>query len=215
MTESDKKYLIDFIKVDDSFYAKYKRNSTLKLALRNAREQSGRNLETGVYEKSEIKENWFEQDLILARQFSSILLYSIVLEQIGSIFQLTEGSQFKGIKNAIFSFSNVKDKTIMEEIYSLRNSFAHKFGLCTENNRISKSKFILSIDEKDDLLKLPKTKWSGDYSDKSEDTSTTINLIKFQDFTEKIYQKIQEYLNLNRLELLISIEELNSRYTVI
>lgn len=213
MTKSEQEYLIDFLRVDDLFYKKYNRTSTLKLALRNAREQSGRNLETGIYEKNEIDGKWFEQDLVIARQFSSILHYSILLEQLGSIFKLN--NKYKGIKNAIYSFSEIQDEKLIEELYSLRNSFAHKFGLCTENNRPNKSKFILSNDENEDLIKLPNTKWLGDYNDKSENTSTTINLIRFQDLAEKIYTKVIEHIISNTLEMHISKEELNSRYTII
>lgn len=80
-------YVELLLKVDESFETKFNRISTIKSLIKGAREFSGRNLQTGVYEKKDINEYDFLNELFETKRLSGLMSYLILLEIIGSIFQ--------------------------------------------------------------------------------------------------------------------------------
>lgn len=80
-------YVELLLKVDESFETKFNRISTIKSLIKGAREFSGRNLQTGVYEKKDINEYDFLNELFETKRLSGLISYLILLEIIGSIFQ--------------------------------------------------------------------------------------------------------------------------------
>jgi len=205
------------------------RISNIGSILKAARYLSGRNLETGIYEMNELTINNVLVGLIHPFQFAGVMCYLILLEQIGTIFRfINEPSchNNKGIICALKKFSNLNDEKKTKSIDALRNSLTHRFGLATEKkqNKPDKSdksdkqyKFILSIERNKGIVKLPISPWLGDFSDKSEDTSTTIYMIDFADMVEQIIDKVKNEINLENLELKLKdgVDELYARYTCI
>ena len=62
---------------------------------------------------------------------------------------------------------------------------------------------------------MPITPWEGDFSDKSEKTSTTIYIKDLEELVENIYQTIKIKLEKNELISKIDMDELFTRYTMI
>jgi hypothetical protein len=191
------------------------RFSTIALSLRGARKLSGRNLETGVYEKNEYNEQNFKENTVFSFQFLGLLSYLIFLEQIGSIFcNKNETRCNKAILYALKTFSSLSNDKA-EAVFALRNSLAHKYGLATEKDRRLKFKFSILIEENTEIIKLPAKNWAGDFSDKSDETLTEIYTITLIDLIESIYTKIQEEIEKNNLEIQIEKDEIESRFTII
>ena len=195
------------------------RYSMTALLLRNARKLAGRNIETGVYEMNEVNENNFVEQTYYSMQYTSLINYLILLEQIGSIFkpkEIDKIEQTNGIYCTLKYFSPLNQEKI-EAIKALRNSLVHKFGLATEKkDKGGKSfKFSLSVEKNDEIV-IPKD-WSGDFSDKSDDTLTTIFIPSFKDLVEGIYSNIIQDWELSKLEILrkVTINEMKARYTIV
>ncbi|MGY0427265.1 MAG: hypothetical protein ACWIPI_10645 [Polaribacter sp.] len=143
MTNQEKlKYIERFMSTLDDFENNYQRRSTFNLALKGARDFSGRNIHNGFYEKREINEYNFENRLLDTKYFNSLLLYFIVHEQIGSLFNHnTIIAGYDGIRKALLTYTNNLTEKEINAIYSLRNSLAHRFGLATEINNKKSFKF--------------------------------------------------------------------------
>lgn len=195
------------------------RYSMMALLLRNARKLAGRNIETGVYEMNEVNENNFVEQTYYSMQYTSLINYLILLEQIGSIFKPKEIDKIEktnGIYCTLKYFSPLNQEKI-DAIKALRNSLVHKFGLATEkkDKGAGSFKFLLSI-KKNNKIVIPKY-WSGDFSDKSDNTLTTIFIPSFEDLVEGIYSNIVQDWELSKLEILpeVTINEIKARYTIV
>ena len=108
--------------------------STVKLLIYEARELSGRNIKTGIYDNSDLNDFENKYYLYNSRRFNGLFLYLLLLEVIGSLVNSKSNPNSKnGIKRALIIFS---DKIIGDNqsvIVGLRNSLAHRFSLCTES----------------------------------------------------------------------------------
>lgn len=150
---------------------------------------------------------------IEAEYFSSLILYLIFLEQVGTIF--TNGrSHKKGIQCALEDFSTLKEEERIA-IYYLRNTLAHNYGLATDNSNSNKQndkhKFTLSY--KGDLIHVPKKCWDNDYTNRDDEDSTTINIFRLMEMVDNLYNNLKN--NYENLELKIGIEEIKTRFTVL
>ena len=197
------------------------RFSTIILLLRSSRKLFGCDLKTGIYNKNELNEENYENETYQSFQFTGLINYLILLEQFGSIFKPKNQLKIKE-KNGIFCslkyYSSLSIDQI-ETIRSLRNSLAHKFGLATEKKQNKKPprKFIISIEHNPEIVKLPKIDWAGVFTDKSQQSSTTIHIINLITLIESIYQQMVTDNNSNNLALILEdgIPELETRYTII
>ncbi|WP_460545843.1 hypothetical protein, partial [Echinicola sediminis] len=211
-------YISKFLSLEQPMDENPIRYSSLILLLKSARKLFGCDLNTGKYQKNEFTEENVFDGTFLGHQFTAVIDYLILLEQIGSIFKPKNTADHKhkiGIFRALKYFSSLNDKKI-NAIVSLRNSLTHRFGRATEKNPKSGSprKFILSIERNTDIVSLPKKDWTRIFSDKEDHSSTTIHII---DFVENVYQNICQDNKMKNLEtsLLDGLEELNSRNTII
>jgi hypothetical protein len=77
-------------------------------------------------------------------------------------------------------------------------------------------KFTLVNDNTTDLIKYPIQKWNLDYSDKSDDTSTQISVIKLQDLIESVYKNLIIEIENDTVELALDekTNELKARFTI-
>jgi hypothetical protein len=198
------------------------RVSCIASLLIGARKLSGCNIVTGKYEMLEINEENFTSGTYHSFQFTGLINYLIFLEQIGSIFKPKEcptSLKSNGISNALNYFSTLKDESKINGIVSLRNSLAHRFGLATEKNPKTKParKFTLNFDRNKDIISNPTTEWNGDFSDKTDSTSTNVFIINLIELIEGVYLKIKEEHANGNLELILKdgMNELKARYTII
>lgn len=217
-------YLSNFLKIDQPMEKQPIRYSSVALLLRGARKLSGRNIENGSYEMNELNEQNFIEQTFFSFQFAGLINYLIFLEQIGSIFKPInqEAPTGKGRGNGIYRtlsyYTNLNDKK-KKSVVALRNSLTHKFGLATESKPNSgfPARFSLSISRNDEIIEIPKegSCWKGDFSNKSDDCLTIVYIIDLLDQIENIYQNIYDNLNDDNIEMLIELDELKARYTII
>lgn len=196
------------------------RLSSITLLLKGARKLFGCDIVTGKYEMLELNEENFNLVTYHSFQFSGLINYLIFLEQIGSIFKpkgSPTSSKSNGINNALNYFSILNDQGKINGIVSLRNSLVHRFGLATEKNPKTKParKFTLSIERNKDIISDPTTDWKGDFTDKTDSSSTTVYMIDLVELIEAVYSKIKEEYDKGNLELILGLDELKARYTII
>lgn len=215
MNVNNNEYVELLLKVDGSFETKFNRISTIKSLLKGAREFSGRNLQTGIYEMKDINENDFLNELFETKRLNGLISYLILLEIIGSIFQSKKIiCNKKGIDRALFLFSEKINGDSIFGISSLRHSLVHRFSLCTKDKGDKSFKFKLNWGKNETILKIPILRWDGNFANSDEKTYTEIYVENLVDEIEFIYnQAIYQFKN-NIVEVDISIDELNSRYTI-
>lgn len=187
----------------------------------------GRNVETGesydngggtpidYVNRNELVEHWmFNEEL-----FTGLTMYLILLDQIGCIFAKNDKidkTHKSGIKYALSCFSDFSEEEC-EAIYALRCSMAHNFGLATEMQKKKAYKFTLSFDSGlSPAVCLSRKKWSGDYSDKSDETSTEIGVYALCDAIEDVVKNVYQSFDNGDLSLKVeSTDEVASRFTLI
>lgn len=201
------------------------RKSNFMMALKSARLHTGRNVDTGVAnsmaemewnsrERNETKENQsYNSEL-----FTGLTIYSILLEQIGSIFERTDilkEEKNNGIINALNMFSSLSKKE-KEAINGLRNNLAHNFGLASDSRFPNRGrKFILSFSKDAPIVKLPIRSWNCNYEDKCEDSSTIIGVYAFCNEIENIIKELMNTYKSGNLKFKLPDEEIKSRFTII
>lgn len=150
---------------------------------------------------------------IEAEYFSSLILYLIFLEQVGTIFKKASENSIE-IMRALEDFSTITSEEDRRAIYYLRNTLAHNYGLATDNinpnKKNDKYKFILSYFG--NLIKHADIPWSNDYSNRTDETSTTINIFRLMEIVDDVFENLKK--NSENLALRIGIDEILTRFTV-
>lgn len=202
------------------------RKSTLQLALEKARHSCG--IEEGVSANENTfgwRQNMTELAQCLAERgieklpictdetdlFTALFLYLNILEQLAHLFL----GHHKNIKHVIEEFSNSSEGEMLQE---LRHSLAHSFGLVNikPTDDKPKTKFILSFEESNKVVSAPEQNWCGDYSDKSDNTSTRVYVFPFINLAEEIIAKAKKEAEDGILDFeLKDIEEIKSRFTIL
>jgi len=197
------------------------RYSCLIIALEDSRMLTGRNLENGKYDLNILRN---DKTFLNPNSFIGIINYLLFLEMIGEIFRLKsfKTNKTNNIFKALKQFGNSIPENDINTIIALRNSLAHNYGLIntpkySKENPTKRHKFI--IDNSDDclvLIKYPTKKWDGDYTDKSDDSSTIVSSIKLIELIESIYRNLRNEIDKNSIELSLKggIEELKSKFTI-
>lgn len=196
------------------------RYSCLMIALQDARKITGRDIINGKI-NNDILENG--QSFLNPYSFIGVVNYLLILELIGDIFRLKTFTTNKksNIYKALKQFSILRNDNDIDTIIALRNSLAHNYGLINIPYNIKEyptklHKFTLINDNTTDLIKYPIQKWNLDYSNKSDDTSTQISVIKLQELIESVYKKLIIEIEKDKVELALDkkIIELNARFTI-
>lgn len=161
-----------------------------------------------------------EYDDYYANNYSALLNYLVFLEMVGTIFKPIQSKTLNsnnGIYKALKYFGENLDHQEISAIRALRNSLAHNFGLAIKNSKFHylTHKFALDFSDDKNLITPPIKKWKGKFSDKSDETLTTINYNNLIQLIENIYQKLLDMNEKGELELAISEEELNTRFSII
>ena len=137
--------ILDLLRLEQPMSKNPDRFSNIVLLLKAARKLTGRNIETGDYEKNEFNDEDFEDGLFHSFQYTGLINYLILLEQFGSIFSQRESGN--RISCALLDFPGLDDIKKINAIVALRHTLTHKFGLATEIKKDKtelQHKFILS-----------------------------------------------------------------------
>ena len=143
--------------------------------------------------------------------FNALTLYLIALDQLGHIFvsgrkKLEVGEMLK--RSRIEEF---RDEEVQTAIENLRNSLCHNFGLAN-----TKYKFSLNFNSYDGIIKVPDKKFNIDWSDKSKETQTIVNVFPLCNAIEKVIKSIVEKYENGELSCVIDdVEELKTKFTLI
>ena len=203
--------------------------STLMLAIRAARFNSGRPTDTGEFHHGQFAARYNMSAVATSEEtdweflkdeasaFNSILLYLIALEQIGAIFfekKCDKGYRESGIQTAL---RNMADWLTIEEanaISNLRNSLAHSYGLVNLYKGKNSSKFEIDITTQTTcIVKLPDEEWDGDYN--KNGNNTVVYYEPLCNLVENILRGVVEMYTRGELYLKDEdIEKIKRRYFV-
>jgi hypothetical protein len=182
--------------------------SSLTAALRDARQNTGRNIETGKDSPGNNKGgNW-----------SGAICYLIIADQIGKCYKpknKINDSNDNAIIRCLKYYTKLNKKEI-DAIYALRNAFAHDYNISNyETKHIHlRHHFTLLNTRLNGILKLPKNQWLGFPDQKTTDNMTVLSLPSLGDLIENIYLHIVELHKKNNLEIILKggAKELQTRY---
>ena len=198
--------------------------STLTIAIRGARQLSGRNTDTGEIIPKIDLENFKKQTLggtYESNKFMSVAMYLIIIDLIGNIFKRKGGKEQKNqrFKQALEHFSELNSNQI-DSLKALRNSLAHKFSLGNESE-------IFTLDfskESEDIIVPPEERYvSKNRNNKSKDENvSTAYYENICDLVENIYGELHNSSKKNQLEIVakykenikLKIHDFNSMYFV-
>jgi hypothetical protein len=159
--------------------------SCLTKALREARHITGRNKSTGLPDP----ENTFG-DL---GNWSGAMCYMTILDQIGKCYRpksKTKCTRGSPIVIALTYFSSLSSDEI-SAIYALRCAFFHDFSLYNKHdNPKLQHTFAVENHPTNPVVILPKSNWDGKMSSRTSDNNTHVNLRKFGDLVEEIYENL-------------------------
>ena len=184
------------------------RKSTLSLSLQNARDCSGfRQCVPYTRKEFDLRHQGLRTD-DEADMFCALMNYLVVLEQIGTLFY--KGRIIEALKE---SGMPLKQRCALN---GLRNALAHHGGLAIWDEHKHKGyKFIVDFNDSADIVKLSSIVWNGDYSDKSEETSTTIYAISLIQLVENIVKHLSEKLTDFVDKCTLSQEEIATKFTIL
>ena len=180
-------------------------------ALRDARTVTGRDADTGTKLNSSATGNWL-----------GALGYMALLDQVGSCFKPKSVSALPShsIGKALTYFSSLPQQE-RDVLYTLRCAFAHDYSL--SNARDGKGNIIKDPNlihffrvsqGADQLVRFPVSRWSGDYDTITSENETYVDLEKFGDLVESVYQKLLELAEQQQLDVTLAggSDELIQRY---
>lgn len=176
--------------------------SSFTAALRDAREATGRDADSGELIKPKRIGNWLGG-----------IAYIILLEHIGNCFSPRGASgteREKGVVSALQSFGGV-DRRTARTINALRNAFVHEFGLCNPQTR---QHFTLGAGCSWGLVGFPSLKWDGNYTHRAPGNATRVDLWELAETTERIVARIRALASNDELDVRLAggTDELLGRF---
>ena len=187
--------------------------STIYLSLNSARFLTKNNLLILEYYNNKLENNLSEKGLNYELLLSGLLNYMIFLEQIGSLFY--SQNSIKQVIETFFPNFFTDDEKV--SIVQFRNCFAHRFSLATENKGNSSRKFRLELHslETEKPIIEANPKWEGDYSIKTNETDTIINVKSLIKFCENLYNHVISENEKGNLQLVMEEKEIMAKFTII
>jgi len=193
------------------------RYSCLRLALKDARMISGRNLKTG---KIENKFLYRDDSFLPPNSFIAVINYLLILDMIGEIFVTSPlNNRTNSIYRALKSFSNITDNEI-DVVIALRNSLAHNYSLANipkHKKLINKQQhiFTLNYDPNIALVQFPKKVWNGNLSNRDK-YMTQVGVQQLSNVVERVYFNLGKMARKNLLSIFLKngVKELKYRFTI-
>lgn len=224
MTPQDKIDILNFLGTEQPFlFRDTKRFSTLVAGLKDCRTYTKRAINTGVYDP---KIDYGHEGNWLAA-----IGYFTILDQIGSCYKpINEPNppeNTNSIKFAIekFGFDLLdNDNWKLNSLIALRNAFTHDFNLLNiprdANKKIlQQHKFTVTADTENNwIVTLPQEIWDGDIEGKNFykiSDSTFVNLFGIGSLVETIYQRINNLIENDTVDLQIPSLRLINKYTFV
>jgi hypothetical protein len=177
--------------------------SSHSAVLRDARELSGRNPNTGEIVDAARLGSW-----------PAAICYLIALDQFGTVFGSTdvESTFPQSFHKALDSFTGLTEDEI-EALYALRCSLAHDYSLLNRHrNQKRQHVFHLIPDGSGSAVQLPATPWDGSLADISQASLTVINLRVVGDLVESVAQTITAADATGSLRRNLADDEARARY---
>ncbi|WP_133805921.1 hypothetical protein [Kribbella caucasensis] len=180
--------------------------SSFAAALRDAREATGRNPDTGELINPHRHGNWL-----------GAIGYMILLDQIGECFKPRPAAAVSGnsFSKALSYFTNLPEPE-RQALYALRCCFVHDFALYNINHRDSSLTHHFEVHASLDapLIHLPRVRWDGNRSARGSDTATRINLTAVADLVESVAGELFQLAASDDLEVVLAggSDELLDRY---
>ncbi len=144
--------------------------------------------------------------------------YMALLDQIGNCFKPVYVSPESGnsIRKALRYFTTLPDAEI-DALYALRCAFAHDFSLYNINHNTPSltHRFQVGVGGAMKAVLLPMVRWDGDYSNRTVNNVTTVNLEGFGDLVENICRQLSDLADKGELEVVLcgGSDELLQRYS--
>ena len=188
-------YKIEDLKINKKMYT-----SVLTVALRDSRRITGRDISTG-------KKLIIDEPFIIGC-WLGILGYFSILDQIGKCFSNSERSinnKDNDIIQALRNFTDVSEEEIYA-LYALRCALIHEYSLFnmpkTKNKiELLVHRFSITIGDYYPLITLPKNQWNGNFGTNFKNDETIVNVEKFCDLVENIYNYICKLFDEGKLNI--------------
>jgi hypothetical protein len=187
------------------------RMSTFNLALRDARQLVGRDVNTGRPTTSD------EGPVSL---WGGSIIYLVLLEQIGKSLRPVGGRPLRtrkerALETAIRQFApKATSETERQVLYALRCAFAHEFGLMNHGKPPYRRVFRLYPYGLGRVVERAPKPWTGDPADASERTSTRVDLALLADLAEDVVAGVRRRAQKGELRSVVSIVELERRFAI-
>lgn len=159
--------------------------SSLVAGLRTSRHITGRNVDTGAVDGSNI--------CGYLGSWNGAMGYITILEQIGRCYR--PDSKQKNTTNASFIKKALEYFTTLSvaeinAIYALRNAFFHDFSLLNKDNTTNFHRFRVDNHPTNQVVILPTQSWDGNINNFTSTNETYINLKTLGDLVESIYRQL-------------------------
>lgn len=224
MTPQDKIEILNFLGTEQPFlFRGSKRFSTLVAGLKDCRTFTKRAINTGAYDPK--IEYGHEGNWVAA------IGYFTILDQIGSCYKPKYEPNPPGNTNSIkfaiekfgFDLLDNNDRKL-NSLIALRNAFTHDFNLLNiprdpSKKNLQQHKFSVTADTENIwIVKLPQQLWDGDIEGKNFNKisdSTFVNLFGIGNLVESIYQRINNLIKNDAVDLQIPSLRLINKYTFV
>lgn len=146
--------------------------------------------------------------------------YLGLLDQVGTSFTLVGTAATKpAIHHALRTFSRVQDEPTIEALFALRCALVHDYSLANVplNGRNAAARthfFRLTADATTPLIKLPSTRWDGNYASVTPENETLVNLQKVGDVAEGVVARLRTEHQSERLDTCLDLPEFERRYGI-
>jgi hypothetical protein len=223
MDKMERTVLLNYLDSKQPFeYLGGSRHSTLIAGLRDCRQITKRDINTGKYNKNRLSGD--------EGSWLATIGYFTILDQMGSCFKpigVAESKSPNSIKYAIESFGYDlvdNDQRVLNALIGLRNSLTHDFNLLNvptleKLKELQQHKFTVIADsDLNWIVRLPLERWDGNIEGKifSDNTNTTfVNLFQIGNLTENIYNKIYQLVQSNNIELREPLLKILNKYTFV
>jgi hypothetical protein len=186
----------------------YMYRSGFVAALRDAREDSGREPNTGAIIDEPRTGHWL-----------GAVGYLILLDQIGKCFApagitASHGSEQPSILRCLGKWAPHIRHDEACAIYALRNALAHDYSLFNKNANNPEFQHLFTLDRSTgSVVRLPRRPWPGDYAHPPEDCRTAVSLRELGSSVEAIVAAVRGSLP-DGLDVLLAggTDELLRRY---
>jgi hypothetical protein len=186
--------------------------SAFSAAIRDARQATSRNMDTGVVDVVAQSGNWL-----------GTLGYLVLVDQIGECFTSTTTARSSARRNdfcrGLAHFTDLDAQTVLT-LYALRCAFTHSYALNNvadgPQKRELTHRFLLDNSPDAPLIEHPYLPWSGRHTERNKAFETRVNVRALADRIEAMAAEVQRQARAGELEIRLAggLQELKNNYTI-